>query len=67
MNNHYIIMVIKKIVETTPNSLNLFEVGELTLLRLSSLTPVSKSSSVKNNDIILINYLYKYTPCHKKH
>jgi hypothetical protein len=41
MNNHYIIMVIKKLIESTPNPLNLLGVGELTLLRLSPLTPVS--------------------------
>lgn len=41
MNNHYKIMVIKKLIETTPNSLNLLEVGELTPSRLSALTPVN--------------------------
>ncbi len=34
-------MVIKKLIETTPNSLNLLEVGELTPYDESSLTPVS--------------------------
>jgi hypothetical protein len=46
MNNHYKNMVIKKLVETTPNSLNLLEVGELTPLRLSALTPVSGGISL---------------------
>jgi len=36
-------MVIKKLIETTPKSLNLFKVGELTPPRLSTLTPVSGS------------------------
>jgi hypothetical protein len=40
MNNHYNIMVIKKLIETTPNSLDLLEVGELTQFLLSALTPV---------------------------
>jgi hypothetical protein len=43
MNNHYKIMVIQKVVETTPNSLNLLGVGELTPLPISMLTPVSGS------------------------
>jgi len=42
MNYHYIIMVIKKLIETTPKSLNLLGVGELTPLKLSALTPVSE-------------------------
>ena len=41
MNNHHLIMVIKKLIETTPNSLNLLGVGELTPYDESSLTPVS--------------------------
>jgi len=41
MNNHKNIMVIKKLVETTPNSLNLLGVGELTPHDESSLMPVS--------------------------
>jgi hypothetical protein len=41
MNNHYKIIVIKKLIETTPNSLNLLKVGELTQFLLSALTPVS--------------------------
>lgn len=40
MNNHKIIMVIKKLIETTPNSLKLLRIGELTPLGLSPLTPV---------------------------
>jgi hypothetical protein len=44
MNNHYNIMVIKKLIETTPKSLYLLRVGELTLFRLSALTPVSISN-----------------------
>jgi hypothetical protein len=43
MNNHKIIMVISKLIESTPNSLNLFEVGGLTLFRLGTLMPVSES------------------------
>ena len=43
MNNHKIIMVIKKLIETTPNSLNLLRIGELTPFELSSLTPVSRN------------------------
>ena len=39
MKNHYINMVIKNLVETTPNSLNLLGVGELTPLLISTLTP----------------------------
>jgi hypothetical protein len=42
MNNHYNIMVIKKLIEATPNSLNLLEVGELTPFDLSALMPVSE-------------------------
>lgn len=45
MNNHYIIMVIKKLIESTPNSLNILGVGELTPFELSSLTPVSVARS----------------------
>lgn len=45
MNNHINIMVIKKLVETTPNSLNLLGVGELTLCSISTLTPVSVDRS----------------------
>ena len=43
MNYHYINMVIKKLVETTLNSLNLLGVGELTPFELSTLMPVSGS------------------------
>jgi len=43
MNNHKIIMVIKKLIETTPNSLKALRIGELTPLSLSSLTPVSRN------------------------
>ena len=35
-------MVIKKLIESTPNSLNILGVGKLTPFELSSLTPVSK-------------------------
>ena len=52
MNNHTNIMVIKKLVETTPNSLNLLGVGELTLCLISTLMPVSEGSFAKNNVII---------------
>lgn len=45
MNNHYIIMVIKKLVETNPNSLNILGVGQLTPYDESSLTPVSQISA----------------------
>ena len=41
MINHNLKMVIKKLIETTPNSLNLLRIGELTPFELSSLTPVS--------------------------
>lgn len=41
MNYHYIIMVIKKLIESTPNSLNILGVGELTPITISTLTPVS--------------------------
>ena len=41
MNNHYIIMVIKKLVESTPNLLKLLKIGELTPSDKSSLMPVS--------------------------
>jgi hypothetical protein len=41
MNNHYNIMVIKKLIETTPKSLKLFGIGELTPYDESTLTPVS--------------------------
>lgn len=43
MNNHYNIMGIKKLIESTSNSLNILGVGELTPFELSSLTPVSVS------------------------
>ena len=36
-------MVIKKLVETTPNSLNLLKTGELTSFDESTLMPVSES------------------------
>ena len=39
MKGHYIIMIIKKLVETTPNSLNLLGVRELTPCDESSLMP----------------------------
>jgi hypothetical protein len=39
MNYHYIIMVIKKLIETTPNSLNSLEVGDLTPFEVRALTP----------------------------
>ena len=41
MNNHTIIMGIKKLIVSRCNSLNLLGVGELTPLGLSTLTPVS--------------------------
>jgi hypothetical protein len=41
MNNHKLIMVIKNPIETTPNSLKLLRIGELTPLAISTLTPVS--------------------------
>jgi hypothetical protein len=41
MNHNYIIMVIKKLIETTPNSLKLLGIGELTPFQISTLTPVS--------------------------
>jgi hypothetical protein len=41
MNYHNKIMVIKKLIVSCSNSLNLLEVGELTPFRLSLLTPVS--------------------------
>ena len=47
MNNHYIIMVIKKLVESTPNLLKLLKIGELTPFELSTLTPVSDIAYVK--------------------
>jgi len=46
MNNHYIIMVIKKLVETTPNSLKLLRIGELTPFQISTLTPDVDTISV---------------------
>ena len=54
MNYHYIIMVIKKLIETTPKSLKLFGIGELTPffitpknpLKLGTLTPVSGGISL---------------------
>jgi hypothetical protein len=45
-------MVIKKLVESTPNSLNLLEVGKLTPYDESTLMPVSEGSFAKNNVII---------------
>jgi len=39
-------MVIKKLVETTPNSLNLLRIGELTLFLINTLTPVSENVSL---------------------
>ena len=44
MNYHKLIMVIKKLIETTPNSLKLLRIGELTALGLSPLTLVSKEA-----------------------
>jgi hypothetical protein len=44
MNNHNINMGIKKLIETTLNSLKLLRIGELTALALSTLTPVSKEA-----------------------
>lgn len=41
MNDHNIIMVIKKLIVSGCNSLNLLGVGELTPFELSTLTPVS--------------------------
>ena len=35
-------MVVKQLIESTPNSLNILGVGELTPFELSSLTPVSE-------------------------
>ncbi len=46
MNNHYIIMVIKKLIESTPNLLNILGVGELTPITISALTPVSECVEV---------------------
>ncbi len=46
MNNHYNIMVIKKLIETTPKSLYLLRVGELTPFELATLMPVSGSVSL---------------------
>ena len=43
MNNHYYIMVIKKLIESTPNLLKLLKIGELTPFELSTLMPVSGS------------------------
>ena len=40
----FIIMGIEKLIVSHCNSLNLLGVGELTLLRLSSLTPVSEKA-----------------------
>ena len=37
-------MVIKKLIESTPNLLNLLKIGELTPYDESSLTPVSEFS-----------------------
>jgi len=48
-------MVIKKLIETTPNSLNLLEVGELTLFLLSALTPVSKKIGYRFIAVFFIN------------
>jgi hypothetical protein len=47
-------MAIKKLIETTPNSLNLLEVGELTPLPISTLTPVSNLWLTNNS--IFFNY-----------
>jgi len=44
MNNHNINMGIKKLIETTLNSLKLLRIGELTALALSTLTPVSEKA-----------------------
>jgi len=41
MNNHYIIMVIKKLINSIDNSLKLLGIGELTPFQISTLTPVS--------------------------
>ena len=41
MNNHYKIMVIKKLIETTPKSLKLLGIGELTPYDESALMPVN--------------------------
>lgn len=41
MNNHIKVMGIKKLIVSSCNPLNLLGVGELTPLRLSTLTPVS--------------------------
>jgi hypothetical protein len=43
MNNHYNIMVIKKLIETTPKPLNLLRESGLTPFELSTLMPVSRS------------------------
>ena len=52
MNNHTIIMDIKKLIVSSCNSLNLLGVGELTPLPISTLMPVSEGSFAKNNVII---------------
>jgi hypothetical protein len=44
MNNHKLIMVIIKLIETTANSLKLLRIGELTPIVVSTLTPVSKEA-----------------------
>jgi len=51
MNYHYINMVIKKLVETTPNSLNLLGVGELTPYDESMLTPGIAVGSIEKENI----------------
>jgi hypothetical protein len=42
MNNHKIVMVISKLIDSTSNSLKVLGIGELTPLSISTLTPVSE-------------------------
>ena len=56
MNNHYVIMVIKKLFETTPNSLKLLRIGELTAIDLSTLTPVSESHEVDSISLNVFSF-----------
>lgn len=48
MKYHTLIMGIKKVIESTPNSLKLLEIGELTPRKLSTLMPVNNIFSRYN-------------------
>lgn len=52
MNYHNKNMVIKRLIETTLNSLRLLRIGELTPIVLSALTPVSKKTDSSSPGVL---------------